>query len=109
MLRLGQVFHQPQQAESRRRHRPAQQLAIEPFQLAKQRGAVEVELLCQRVALVSQTIRHGPLHRRLKYPAPTLRPTYDNTLLSTEPERTIGAPTRSVFARREVHQSPQPH
>lgn len=65
MLRFGQMFHQPQQAQPRRRHRAAQRFTFKPFQLAKQGGAVEVELLCQRVALVSQTIGRGPLYGRL--------------------------------------------
>lgn len=78
MLRFGQMFHQPQQAQPRRRHRAALRFIFKPFQLAKQGGAVEVELLCQRVALVSQTIGRGPLYGRLKRNAPTIRSMSDN-------------------------------
>lgn len=57
MLRLGQVLHQSQQAESRRSDRPAQWLIVESFQLEKQGGAMEIQLLRQRLTFVSYTIR----------------------------------------------------
>jgi uracil-DNA glycosylase len=68
-------------------HRPAQRFVVKPFQLAKQGGAVEVELLGQRIALVGQAIRQGPFYGRGEYHAPTVRWTYDNT---------CGAPPRIV-------------
>jgi len=37
---------------------------------------VKVELLRQRIPLVSHTIRHDPLHGRRKHHAPTIRSTY---------------------------------
>jgi hypothetical protein len=91
VLRLGKVFHQPEQAHARGRHGPAERRVIEPVQLGNQGRPVEVELLGQGIALASQTIRQDPLHRRPEYHAPDHTGPASDTVWGTtqrEPNRT---------------------